>query len=124
MAELLGSSWIGVAFAVACIAVALGLVLRYRALERAGTPLPPGAGGARLRGVTTVVAEPHVPGRTAGLVTVLGDDWRIAEDVQERLEAGTRVEIVEVVGTRLVVRRIERTDDREQHATDPSEETP
>lgn len=85
------------------VAVVVLLVLRYRALERAGTPLPPGAGGARLVGVEAAVVTAHRPPRTRGTVRVLGDDWGIADDVPGPLPRGTTVRVVEVVGTRLVV---------------------
>lgn len=98
-----GSSWIGIVLAIIGVTVALGLLLRYRRLEREGTPLPPGAGGARLVGVVATMVEDHDPRGRAGTVRVLGDDWVLADAVVVPLTAGQPVRVTEVVGTRLIV---------------------
>lgn len=107
-----GSPWPGVVVAVVAVVVVLGLLMRYRALDRAGSPLPPGAGGARLIGTTGTVSVAHEPGVARGRVLVLGDEWGVADDVSTRLTVGDTVVVDEVVGTRLVVTPPSTTTDR------------
>lgn len=103
MFDFIGSPWVGAIVAIAALLLLVLLLLRYRALERAGTPLPPGAGGARMVGTTGTVVVDHVPGEQRGQVHVLGEDWSIADAVDRRLPVGTTVRVERVTGTRLVV---------------------
>ena len=103
MLQFAGSTWTGVLLTVVGIVVVLLLLHRYRALERAGSALPPGAGGARMVGTTGTVVADHVPEGQRGRVRVLGEEWAIADAVGERLQAGQEVRVQRVSGTRLVV---------------------
>lgn len=103
MPQFIGSPWTGALVALAVVLLVLALLRRYRSLERAGTPLPPGVGGARMVGTTGVVVAEHVPGTKRGQVHVLGEDWNVADDVTERLSVGDTVRVERVSGTRLVV---------------------
>lgn len=103
MPQLIGSPWVGALAALVVVLLLLVLLRRYRALEREGTPLPPGVGGARMVGTTGIVVGAHVPGRQRGQVRVLGEDWVVADDVREPLPVGATVRVERVTGTRLVV---------------------
>ena len=106
MEQLTGSPWTGALVAVVLVVLVVALLRRYRALERAGTPLPPGVGGARMVGTTGVVVTEHVPGSQRGQVHVLGEDWIIADAVTEQLPVGASVRVEAVSGTRLQVTRV------------------
>jgi membrane protein implicated in regulation of membrane protease activity len=91
--------------------VSLGVFLGFRPLARrldADTPDVAGIGSNRLIGVTGSVIEtiPPNPG-AAGMVRIGGEDWRAdaADDLE--LPVGSRVRVVEIRGTRLVVEPVE-----------------
>lgn len=109
MALLTGSTWTGALVAVVLVVVVVVVLRRYQALERAGTPLPPGVGGARMVGTTGVVITEHVPGSQRGEVRVLGENWIIADAVTEQLPVGASVRVEAVSGTRLQVTRVPGT---------------
>ena len=118
MEQFVGSPWTGALVAIALVLVVVAVLRRYRALERAGTPLPPGVGGARMVGTTGVVVTEHAPddGRR-GQVHVLGEDWVIADTVTETLPVGATVRVEAVTGTRLHVTTL-RDDPGTAQATD------
>jgi membrane protein implicated in regulation of membrane protease activity len=119
MEPLTDPAWIGLAVAVVVTAVVVGAFLRYRALERAGSGLPPGVGGARLVGVTGEVVADHVPPGRRGRARVLGEEWALADDVTVQLRAGSTVRVTDVVGTRLVVEPL-GDDEAGRRATTPA----
>lgn len=105
MGALTSGPWPWLA-AVVAVAVLVGLGLRYRALVRRGNTLPPGAGGGRLVGMTGVVTrapDAHRPDPRAR-VTVLGDEWPVADGHDsDDLGLGDRVRVIEVEGVALRV---------------------
>lgn len=98
-----GSTWVGALVVAVGLLLVVALFVRYRRLERAGTPLPPGTGGARMVGASGTVVADHLPGQQRGRVRVLGEEWGVADAVTDPLHTGEHVRVREVTGTRLVV---------------------
>lgn len=71
--------------------------------------MDPGVGADRLVGLTAIVTEPIVPDDTdrRGRVTVDGEVWGAITDVDRVLDAGSRVRVSSMKGTRVVVEPIE-----------------
>jgi membrane protein implicated in regulation of membrane protease activity len=71
--------------------------------------MDPGVGADRLVGLTAIVTEPIVPDDTdrRGRVTIDGEVWGAVTDVERVLEAGIRVRVSSMKGTRVVVEPIE-----------------
>jgi membrane protein implicated in regulation of membrane protease activity len=65
----------------------------------------PGVGADRLVGLTAIVTSAIVPDDTArkGRVNVEGEDWGALTDTESMIEPGTKVRIVSMKGTRVVV---------------------
>lgn len=77
------------------------LVVASQVISRRITkPEPEPVGANRLVGVEGIVLRPIAPPEM-GRVKVLGEEWRA--DAKSAIEPGTRVRIVEVEGTHLVV---------------------
>lgn len=92
-----------VTFLVVSIASFFGLRPLARRLDE-NAPDQQGVGSNRLVGMTGVVLEPisGVPG-DAGLVKVGTEEWRAEAGIGEPLAPGSKVRVVEVQGTRLLV---------------------
>ncbi|MDJ0771100.1 MAG: NfeD family protein [Ilumatobacter sp.] len=71
--------------------------------------MDPGVGADRLVGLTAIVTTPIVPDDTdrKGRVTVDGEVWGAVSDVPRTFEAGSRVRVASMKGTRVVVVPIE-----------------
>ncbi len=81
--------------------------LGFRPLARrldAATPDIAGIGANRLVGVTGSVIEeiPAAPG-DAGMVRIGAEEWKADADAEVLVPVGTRIRVIEVRGTRLVV---------------------
>ena len=70
--------------------------------------MDPGVGADRLVGLTAIVTAPVVPDDTGrkGRVTVDGEIWGVV-DAEQELPIGTKVRVVAMKGTRVVVSPIE-----------------
>lgn len=90
-------------FLVVSFAVFLGFRPLARRLD-ADTPDVAGIGANRLVGVTGSVIEeiPAEPGR-AGMVRIASEEWRADAGDDTTLPVGTKIRVIEVRGTRLVV---------------------
>lgn len=104
LASLTGSillSWI--VFLVVSVATFVGMRPFARRLE-ANAPRAVGIGANRLVGSEAIVIAPipATPG-DAGLVKVGAEEWRADTQAGVAVAAGTKVRVVEVQGTRLVV---------------------
>lgn len=107
MGALAGTVWPWVGLVAVVAVLLIGMLLRYRMLERRGSGLPPGTGGARLVGMTgEVVAAPR--DSTPAQVQVLGEQWRVARGAAG-LTIGDRVVITDVEGVGLVVEAVDAT---------------
>jgi membrane protein implicated in regulation of membrane protease activity len=97
-------SWI--VFLVVSVAAFFGLRPYSRRLEE-GTPNVAGIGANRLVGMDGVVLMPipSTPGG-AGLVRVGTEEWRADSEGGVALAEGQTIEVVEVQGTRLLVKPI------------------
>ncbi len=84
---------------VSLLAVRPALLRRFQAGPRLRTNVE------ALLGQTGVVTEPIDPATGQGRVSVGGEDWRGASLDQKALPAGTRVSVVQVDGTKLVVEK-------------------
>ena len=97
-------------FLVVSFAVFLGLRPLARRLE-ADTPDVAGIGSNRLVGTTGTVLRPiSIEADEAGMVKVGGEEWRAAAHDDEPIAAGSRIRVVAVRGTRLVVERADRAE--------------
>ena len=118
VAALAGALGAGVAvqivvFLLASFAFFLGLRPLSRRLNAVG---PSGIGAERLLGATGTVLEAIEP-NDVGLVRIDREEWRAEADVAAELVAGTPVEVVEVRGTRVVVRERAEPPARRQEGT-------
>lgn len=89
-----------IVFLLASFAFFLGLRPLSRRLNAVG---PGGVGAERLIGATGTVLEAIEPG-DVGLVRIDREEWRAEAETSAELTPGTRIEVVEVRGTRVVVR--------------------
>lgn len=82
-----------------------GIFWRYQSLVQQGNTLPPGVGAVRLVGLPATVTEDVDPADEAahGQVVVNGERWFARTDGPDVLRAGTRVRVLEVEGTRVLV---------------------
>ncbi len=67
--------------------------------------MDPGVGADRLVGLTAIVTSPIVPDDTtrAGRVTIDGEVWGAVTDGSYRIASGTKVRVLAMKGTRVVV---------------------
>jgi len=73
--------------------------------RRITRPEPEPAGANRMPGATGVVVQEVGPGRV-GRVKVTGEEWRA--EAEEELGQGTRIRVLKVDGTRLIVEAAEK----------------
>jgi membrane protein implicated in regulation of membrane protease activity len=103
-----------VVFLLASFAFFLGLRPLARRLNAAG---PSGIGAERLVGATGTVLDAIAP-HDVGLVRIDREEWRAEADAEAALAPGTQIEVIEVRGTRVVVRaRVEPPARREEGTT-------
>ncbi|MBY5160871.1 NfeD family protein [Salsipaludibacter albus] len=86
-------------------AVLFAVFARWASMVRTGNVLPVGVGANRLVGRTAIVTEPigpvdHGP---VGQVTVDSEVWGAVSTVDVAIEAGAKVTIVDLQGTRVLV---------------------
>lgn len=115
--------WFGIGAAVASILAILGLgmgwqwgaflviasvlfVISRRFAERFTKKQPSGVGADRFVGEKGMVLEEINNIKSTGLVRIRGDDWRADSDMDEIIPLGKKIEVVKVIGTRLVVKII------------------
>ena len=109
VAALLG--FVGVSPAIGWLVFIFGggigfaILWKYARGSLDSLPMPQGVGADRLLGETGTVIEPITGGATgSGMVKVGAERWR-AEAVDQRpIAVGVDIEVVEVKGTRVVVR--------------------
>lgn len=86
---------------------AILFVILYRWAQRfmQEHTMDPGVGADRLVGLTAIVTAPIVPDDTArsGRVTIDGEVWGALTDGDYRIEQGSRVRVLAMKGTRVVV---------------------
>ncbi|MBE7446970.1 MAG: NfeD family protein [Planctomycetia bacterium] len=99
----LGMGWQWGAFLV--IASVLFVISR-RFAERFTKKQPSGVGADRFVGEKGMVLEEINNIKSTGLVRIRGDDWRADSDMDEIIPLGKKIEVVKVIGTRLVVKII------------------
>jgi membrane protein implicated in regulation of membrane protease activity len=117
--------WFGVGAAVAGILALLGLSFGWqlaafavvslilfassrRFAERFTKKQPPGIGADRFIGKQGVVLENIDNVANLGRVRLDKEEWRADSESGDRLPAGTKVEVVRLDGTHLVVKAIEK----------------
>jgi membrane protein implicated in regulation of membrane protease activity len=117
--------WFGVGAAVAGILALLGLSFGWQLAAFAVVPLilfassrrfaerftkkqPPGIGADRFIGKQGVVLENIDNVANLGRVRLDKEEWRADSESGDRLPAGTKVEVVRLDGTHLVVKAIEK----------------
>ena len=79
----------------------LAILQRYARTERSDTPVQ--AGADRYHGRTALVTEDIDWEAGTGQVRMETEDWRATTEDQESISRGTRVKVIRVTGTRLVV---------------------
>lgn len=98
---------IEIQWAVFVFGGAVGFVLLYRWAKKftAENTLAPGVGAERLVGMLGIVTAPiHVDDvDRRGRVSLAGETWGAISDVEGIIAEGTRVTVVSVLGTRVVV---------------------
>ena len=87
---------------------------------------PPGVGANRLIVMVGIVTEPLVPDDVArsGRVSIASEVWGAHTRHDERVERGTRVRVVEVEGTRVVVEVVGPTHTSEIEPSETDKEQP
>ncbi len=87
---------------------------------------PPGVGANRLIGMTGIVTEALVPDDVArsGRVSIASEVWGAHTRSDERVERGTRVRVVDVEGTRVVVEVIAQTTEAASATSDSDPSAP
>lgn len=82
----------------------LSWALLHRYIKTQDSDGQPRVGANRWAGATGLVLEEIDPVSGKGMVRVSGEEWRAAvEDGQENIPIGDTIEVIGVVGTRLVV---------------------
>ncbi|KPJ53761.1 hypothetical protein AMJ39_03400 [candidate division TA06 bacterium DG_24] len=116
--------WFGIGAAAAALAALFGLgpgwqwaafvflsailvLLSRRFADRVTSPPPPGIGAERAIGKNGVVIESIDPLKDAGRVRVEKDEWRATSESEGNIPVGTKVTVVRIEGTHLVVKPTE-----------------
>ena len=86
-------------------AVMLGASRRFA--DRFSKKQPPGIGADRFIGLKGLVLEEIDNSVNTGQVRLQKEEWRADSDGDEVIPVGARIEVVRLVGTHLVVRRLE-----------------
>ncbi len=119
--------WFGIGAAVAGVLAILGLNAGWqwgsfvvvsgvlfgatrRLAERLTKKQPPGIGADRLIGKVGVVLESIDNVKSTGQVRIDKDTWRADSDSDEIIPTGTRVKVVRLDGTHLVVQTLKEGD--------------
>lgn len=101
----LGPAIQGIAFAGASVLSMAGLRPRLMRYFQLGPGMEVRTGVDALLGKTAIVTERIVPQTGAGRVKVDGEDWRGASSDATPIEPGTRVTVIQVDGTTLMVEK-------------------
>jgi membrane protein implicated in regulation of membrane protease activity len=96
-----GYQW--AAFAVVTI---LLLIFTRKIAHKITANFPKGIGAERFVSMTGVVIEDIDPESNKGRVRVGTDEWRALTHTGEKISSGTRIEVLKVEGTRLVVKEV------------------
>ena len=100
----LGAAWQWGSFVVVS-GVLFGVSRRFA--ERFSAKQPPGIGADRLIGKSGVVLEDIDNINNIGRVRLDKEEWRAESDTADIIPTGTRVEVVKLDGTHVVVRALE-----------------
>lgn len=87
--------------------------------------MAPGVGADRLVGLTAIVTVPIVPDDTTrgGRVTVDGEVWGAVTDSLAKYDIGTKVRVLAMKGTRVVVEAVSSETESTESATGGEEQT-
>ncbi len=107
VAGLLALAGLGLAVQwAAFVVLSVVLVIASRPLaDKMAGKQPPGVGADRYIDCAGIVIEQIDPEKGTGLVRVKGDEWRAESSDGTTLPEGTKIQVIAVDGTRLVVRR-------------------
>lgn len=117
--------WFAIGAAVAAVLAGVGLSMPWhvggfavvsavlfafsrRFAERVTSAQPPGIGADRFVGEYGVVLEDIDETQNSGCVRVGQDEWRAQSDTGHVIAKGTRVQVVRMNGTRVVVKAVEQ----------------
>jgi len=81
-------------------------IVSRRFAERITKKQPPGIGADRFIGMKGVVLEEVDNIKNTGRVRIEKEEWRADSDTGEVIPVDTRVEVVRLVGTRLIVKTL------------------
>ncbi len=112
--------WFGIGAAVAGLLAMFGLhagwqwgsfivisgiliAISRRFADRVTAPQPPGIGADRWIDKTGVVIEAINDQENRGRIRLESEEWRACTETEERIAAGTKVRVLRVEGTRLIV---------------------
>jgi len=98
-----GAGWQWVTFIVVS---GLLFIVSRRFAERITKRQPPGIGADRFIGMKGVVLEEVDNTKNTGRVRIEKEEWRADSDTGEVITVDTRVEVVKLVGTRLIVKTL------------------
>ena len=101
-------AWLGIALLAQWLVFfgisLLSWALLHRYIKTQDSDGQPRVGANRWEGATGLVLEEVDPVSGKGMVRVSGEEWRATvEDGQENIPIGNAIEVIGVVGTRLVV---------------------
>jgi membrane protein implicated in regulation of membrane protease activity len=86
-------------------AILFAIFARWASMVRRGNVLPAGVGANRLVGRIAIVTEPVGPAEVGpvGQVAVDSETWGAVSTADRQIEAGSRVTILDLQGTRVLV---------------------
>jgi len=99
----IGAGWQWATFIVVS---GLLFVVSRRFAERITKKQPPGIGADRFIGMKGVVLEEVDNTKNTGRVRIEKEEWRADSDTGEVIPVDTRVEVIRLVGTRLIVKTL------------------
>jgi membrane protein implicated in regulation of membrane protease activity len=103
------ASWQWLAFVVVSAAAFAAVRPLVRRLDRGGNPI--GVGSSRLIGETGVVIADLSPDpEQMGIVRIGREEWHAETTDGGHLPSGTRIEVVQIEGTRAVVKAVSEPD--------------
>jgi len=103
------ASWQWLAFVVVSAAAFAAVRPLVRRLDRGGNPI--GVGSSRLIGETGVVIADLSPDpEQMGIVRIGREEWHAETADDGHLPSGTRIEVVQIEGTRAVVKAVSEPD--------------